>query len=141
MKVHTIERLVKGEDLNHHGTLFAGRMAEWFVEGAFIAAASIYGKPESIVCLKIHGFKFSAPINKGDIVKLNTLVINSGRTSITVYGKVTKNSGDTVIVDGFITFVSVDEKGNKIPHHINLPKWENEEEIRLYEIAKKLKQL
>ena len=25
-------RFVKGEDLNHHGTLFAGRAAEWFVE-------------------------------------------------------------------------------------------------------------
>ena len=29
-------RLVKSEDLNHHGTLFAGRTAEWFVESGFI---------------------------------------------------------------------------------------------------------
>jgi len=29
-------RLVKSEDLNHHGTLFAGRTAEWFVESGRI---------------------------------------------------------------------------------------------------------
>ncbi|NTU75550.1 MAG: acyl-CoA thioesterase, partial [Anaerolineaceae bacterium] len=33
------QHLVKSEDLNHHGTLYAGRTAEWFVESGFIAAA------------------------------------------------------------------------------------------------------
>ena len=33
-------RLIKSEDLNHHGTLFAGRCAEWFVESGFIAVAA-----------------------------------------------------------------------------------------------------
>ena len=33
-------RLVKSEDLNHHGTLFAGRTAEWFVEAGFVSAAA-----------------------------------------------------------------------------------------------------
>ena len=37
--VYSSMRLVKGEDLNHHGTLYAGRTAEWFVEAGFIAAA------------------------------------------------------------------------------------------------------
>ena len=40
MKTFVTHRLVKGEDLNHHGTLFAGRSAEWFVESGFIAAAA-----------------------------------------------------------------------------------------------------
>jgi len=35
MKETSIPHLVKGEDLNHHGTLFAGRMAGWF---------TVYGK-------------------------------------------------------------------------------------------------
>jgi len=43
------DRLVKSEDLNHHGTLFAGRSAEWFVEAGFIAAASVL-PPKNIVC-------------------------------------------------------------------------------------------
>jgi hypothetical protein len=33
-------RLVKSEDLNHHGTLFAGRTAEWFVESGFLPVFS-----------------------------------------------------------------------------------------------------
>jgi acyl-CoA hydrolase len=54
-KVVYTTRLVKSEDLNHHGTLFAGRTAEWFVESGFIAAARLIN-PQNIVCLKIHVF-------------------------------------------------------------------------------------
>ena len=38
MPVYKTYHLVKGEDLNHHGRLYAGRNAEWFVESGFIAA-------------------------------------------------------------------------------------------------------
>lgn len=41
-----ISRLVKSEDLNHHGTLFAGRMSEWFVEACSISGAIETGKLE-----------------------------------------------------------------------------------------------
>ena len=34
MKEYKISHLIKSEDLNHHGTLFAGRTAEWLVEAA-----------------------------------------------------------------------------------------------------------
>ena len=50
----TTQHLIKSEDLNHHGTLYAGRSAEWLVESGFIAAANLTS-PENIVCLKIHG--------------------------------------------------------------------------------------
>ncbi len=30
-KLYVIHRHVKGQDINHHRTLFAGRGAEWFV--------------------------------------------------------------------------------------------------------------
>ena len=43
-------RLVKSQDLNHHGTLFAGRMAEWFTESCFLAASRLLGRPEDLVC-------------------------------------------------------------------------------------------
>ena len=57
LRTHSICRLVKSEDLNHHGTLFAGKTAMWFVESGFIAAASLT-HPENIVCLNIHGMLF-----------------------------------------------------------------------------------
>ena len=41
-QIYHYDRLVKSEDLNHHGTLFAGRSAEWFVEAGFIAAGALY---------------------------------------------------------------------------------------------------
>ena len=34
----TTSHLVKGEDLNHHQTLYGGRCVEWCVQMAFIAA-------------------------------------------------------------------------------------------------------
>ena len=38
IKSFSTYHLVKSEDLNHHGTLYAGRSAEWFVEAGFIPA-------------------------------------------------------------------------------------------------------
>ena len=52
MKKYYATHLVKSEDLNHHGTLFAARTASWFVESAFIAAACEHGDPSEIVCRK-----------------------------------------------------------------------------------------
>lgn len=139
MKEIVIHHLVKSEDLNHHGTLFAGRMAEWFVEASFAAAASAYGKPESIVCLKVHGFRFFQPINNGSIIKIVSKLVKTGRTSLTVYASVTDEKTGDFLVDGFITFVSVDEKGNKIVHGLPTPVAENQAETDLAKKAESLR--
>lgn len=128
----TMTRLVKSEDLNHHGTLFAGRMAEWFVEGCFIAAASMHGNPEEIVCVKLHGMKFSKPAQKGQIIKLTTRVVKTGNTSITVHGRVTDVNDQGCSVEGFITFVCIDEAGVKKPHGLQLPVPNTEDELKIY---------
>lgn len=60
MKRYRTSHLIKSEDLNHHGTLYAGRSTEWLVESAFIAAAATHGDPEEILCLNVHGFVFEA---------------------------------------------------------------------------------
>lgn len=127
-----VSRLVKSEDLNHHGTLFAGRMAEWFVEACFICAAKYTGKPENVVCVNIHGLTFTTPGNKGDIINLETRVVKMGTTSFTVYGKITKNTSNEILSDGFITFVFVDENGKSTPHNMTLndPIDDEDREIR-----------
>lgn len=132
-------RLVKSEDLNHHGTLFAGRMSEWFVEGCFIAAATTHGNPEDIVCIKLHGLKFGKPAQKGQIIQLTTKVVVTGNTSMTVYGKVTGLDDNNISVDGFVTFVCVDHEGKKMAHGIPTPVATNDEEVSLIEQAKLLK--
>ncbi|WP_077369761.1 acyl-CoA thioesterase [Anaerosalibacter sp. Marseille-P3206] len=133
-----VSRLVKSEDLNHHGTLFAGRMAEWFVESCFVCAAKETERPDNIVCVNVHGLTFTQPANRGDIINIETVMVKAGRSSFTVHGKITKNNSDYVLSDGFITFVFVDENGKSMPHNIILDEPENEEEKIFRERANNL---
>lgn len=128
---YTSMRLVKGEDLNHHGTLYAGRTAEWFVESGFISAA-MATKPENIVCVKIHGMTFSRPIRKGELAAFVSQIVMTGETKIVSYIEVKVH--DKVAVKGFITFVHVDLDGKPIPHGLNFVP-QTEEQKALYEEA------
>jgi acyl-CoA hydrolase len=130
-------RLVKSEDLNHHGTLFAGRTAEWFVESGFIAAASLLN-PQNIVCLKIHGMFFTKPAVSGDILKFSSKVVFAGNSSITSYIHVENNGSDKSLVDGFVTFIHVDENTRPSPHYLKITPV-TEEDKYLYETAKNLR--
>jgi len=130
-------RLVKSEDLNHHGTLFAGRTAEWFVESGFIAAASLLN-PQNVVCLKIHGMFFTKPARSGDVLKFSSKVIFTGKTSLTAYVHVEKNGGEKPLVDGFVTFIHVDEETRPAPHFLEINP-STEEDKNLYETAKNLR--
>jgi len=113
------DRLVKSEDLNHHRTLFAGRCAEWFVEAGFIAVASVL--PAShVVCLKIHGLTFTKPLISGDIASFESKVVYTGKTSLKVYVSVRANNNDKSILEGFITFVYVNEDGKAQPHGLTV---------------------
>ena len=130
-------RLVKSEDLNHHGTLFAGRTAEWFVESGFIAVASLLN-PQNVVCLKIHGMFFTKPAKSGDVLKFSSKVVFAGNSSITSYIHVENNGADKPLVDGYVTFIHVDENTRPSPHHLQISPV-SEEDKRLYEEAKNLK--
>lgn len=132
--VYTSMHLVKGEDLNHHGTLFAGRTAEWFVESGFISAASTT-KPENIVCLKIHGMTFTRPIHKGELAKFTSRIVMTGHTKLV--SLIECEVKGVVVVRGFITFVNVDLEGKPLPHGITVVP-ETEEEKAMVEEAKAL---
>ena len=135
IKTYTTHHLVKQDDLNHHGTLYAGRSADWFVESGFIAAASLT-KPENIVCLKIHGMTFAKPAHRGDILRCESRVILAGKTSLMVHVKIQNNS--ETLLQGFLTFIHVDKDGKPIPHGIEL-EYTNSEEMRLMEEAERIK--
>lgn len=127
------DRLIKSEDLNHHGTLFAGRCAEWFVEAGFIAVASVL-PAANIVCLKVHGMTFSRPMGPGEIARFASRVVKTGRTSVTVYVSLTTRETSLPAVSGFITFVHVDAQGQSKPHGLAL-ELETDEEIALHQQA------
>ncbi len=132
---YSTHHLVKSEDLNHHGTLYAGRTAEWFVESGFVAAASLT-KPENVVCLKIHGMRFSRPVQRGDLICFTSCIAHAGTTSLVAHIK-SEVKGETV-VEGFITFIHVDMKRGKQSRMIVTVVPESEEEIALNELAKNL---
>ncbi len=130
-------RLIKSEDLNHHGTLFAGRTAEWFVESGFIAVASLLN-PQNVVCLKIHGMFFTKPAVSGDVLKFSSKVVFAGNSSITSYVHVENNGADKPLVDGFVTFIHVDDNTRPSPHYLKINPV-TEEDKNLYETAKNLR--
>jgi len=130
-------RLVKSEDLNHHGTLFAGRTAEWFVESGFIAAASILD-PRKVVCLNIHGMYFTSPAKSGDVLKFSSSMVYTGRTSITVYVYVEKKGEPRPLVDGFVTFIHVDSNTCPSPHYLSVQPVTEADRV-LFERAKDLR--
>ncbi len=136
VKAVSMCRLVKGGDLNHHGTLFAGRGAEWFVEAGFIAAASLTS-PESTVCVKIHGMVFTKPVKKGSLIRCDSKVVLAGRTSLVAYVKIVLHPSEEFIVDGFLTFINVDHQGKPTPHGISLEAV-SPEDIELQAKAKSL---
>jgi acyl-CoA hydrolase len=133
-KTFTTHHLVKSEDINHHGTLYAGRTAEWFVEAGFIAAAALTD-PRHTVCLQIHGMKFTSPIRCGEVVRVDSKVIYTGRSRMVSFVRI--QNGDKVVVEGFLTFIHVDLDGKSQPHGIEITPVTDEDKD-LYQKAREL---
>lgn len=137
MKTHKTTRLVRYEDLNHHGTLFAGRLSEWFVESCFICAAKETGVPERLVCLEILDFMVKRPTLNGALVDFSCRVARTGKSSIIVHCSVTGNDGAGT-AEGFITFVSLDEGEKPSPHGITLDEIADLDELDIRHRAHRL---
>ncbi|MEI7595220.1 MAG: hotdog domain-containing protein [Bacteroidota bacterium] len=112
-------RLVKNEDLNHHGTLYAGRTAEWVVDSGFVAISSILN-PKNIVCLKIHGLFFSQATRTGEVLRFTSRIAYTGKTSIVVQVEAHKNKSKGHALSAFVTFIHVDESTLPAPHFVTL---------------------
>lgn len=136
IKKYEIHHVVMGADLNHHGTLFAGQGAKWFVESGFIAAANLTS-PGNIVCVNIHGMHFKTRVPLGTIVRFESKMVLSGRTRLIAYVKAVKSENEEHIVDGFLTFVHVDPQGHPMPHGITIEA-DSDEDVLLQEKARAL---
>ena len=121
MKVYETLHLVKGEDLNHHGTLFAARAAAWLVEAGFAAAACEHGDTDEIVLRNLQNMSFSKPVKKGTVVRFESRVVYAGSTSLTVAVQAKDAMTGEQAIEGFITFVTIDkETGKKKKHNVML---------------------
>ncbi|MDX9871275.1 MAG: hotdog domain-containing protein [Clostridia bacterium] len=146
MKSYETSKLVKGEDMNHHDTLYGGRISEWFAEASFLAASHLYGKygygkygeTDHLVVVEVHSLKFLAPVYNGDILRFIATGIQAGKTSLTVYTKALKNNTEVKAAEGYVSFITIDEARKKIPHHIIIGEPETAEEKEALEKFRRL---
>jgi len=117
----SIPHLVKPEDLNHHGTLFAGQMARWLIEAGLILSSRLTGKPEDIVCVQLNGMTFKKPVNNGDLIEIQSMVSYLGSTSIMVYSQVLRKQETIPLITNSATFVTVGKDGRPYKHGLKLP--------------------
>lgn len=108
--------LVASAQLNHHGTLFAATMAQWFVEASFMCASDLLGP--GVVLVKIEGMDFVSPVRLGEVVRFESQPVRAGTTSLTIRTRALV--GDRRISDGSIVFVNVDEGGRPCPHGLTV---------------------
>lgn len=140
MQQYETSRLVKGEDLNHHGTLFAARAAGWLIEAAFVAAGCACGTSEGIVCRNLQNMSFQKPVQKGAIVRFLARVAAVGTSSFTVAVRAEDAISPAVYMEGAVTFVTIDrETGRSRPHHIVLDEAEDETEQAQRTLADRLR--
>ncbi len=141
METTHVSRLVTSKDLNHHGTLFAGQTAMWMVEACFVAAAKLNKRTDNIVCVSIDGFIFKRPVRNGDVIDIETFPVYTGRSSITIVGKIyCESCGKESILNTAVTFVTLGEDGKPSPHGIVIERpedprmqkyWDKYDQIRL----------
>ncbi len=134
-----ILHLVRPEDLNHHGTLFAGQMAKWLVEAGFITASRLCGKPQDVVCVQVNEMNFKKPVNSGDIIELISRVAYLGATSITVNSEVHRRGDKGALISNMATFVTVDGKNKPYKHGFSLTEEYISKNKGIYEAAVKIR--
>jgi len=115
--------LVKGEDLNHHQTLYGGRCVEWSVQMAYITAQNCFEDARPIVFMSIRSLSMRAPARLGDIVEFTGRVDYVGETTIGIRvdgRKLQPKHDPKPIMTGTFLFCTVDEEGRSQPHGLPL---------------------
>ena len=82
-------------------------------------------------------FTFLSPVEPGEIIKFESKIVHTGRSSVKAYITLQRKRDQNPIVSGFITFVHVDQAGQPIPHQLTL-EVTNPEDVRLNQIAVEL---
>lgn len=123
------ENIVLPGDTNTHDTMFGGLLMKHIDETAAISARRHCRG--SVVTASNDGVHFHQPIQRDDIVILESYVCSVGRTSMEIFVKIlTESSGRDddrrVAAISFLTFVALDENGK--PAEVPLVTPDSEEE-------------
>ena len=110
-------RLVMPEDMNHYGFLFGGKMLMWIDEVAWIAVSNDY-PGWRFVTVGMSEVTFKKSVHPRAVLRFDAQKQRVGKTSVTyhvdVYRRDIEASDEEHIFHTDITFVRVDESGNKL---------------------------
>ena len=128
------ENIVLPADTNAHDTMFGGLLMKHIDETAGISARRHCRG--SVVTASNDGVHFHRPIQRDDIVVLESYVASVGRTSMEVFVKImtencTRDEDRKVAAISFLTFVALDENGK--PTEVPLAVPESAEEKLLFD--------
>lgn len=126
------ENIVLPGDTNAHDTMFGGLLMKHIDETAAISARRHCRSP--VVTASNDGVHFHRPIQRDDIVILESFVCSVGRTSMEIFVKImTENSSRDdvrhVAAISFLTFVALDEDGKPTEVPLVEPKSEEEKTV------------
>jgi acyl-CoA hydrolase len=90
-------------------------MAKWVVEACLIHAVKLSSRAENLVCVNIEKLTFKHPVQKGEVIDIETFVGHMGTTSLTIGARVYTS---IPILETVITFVTLNEEGRPTPHEL-----------------------
>lgn len=118
--------LVCSPDLNAHGTLHGGTLLRWIDEATGMHARKLTNR----VCVTrfMSGIEFVSTGQAGDIMKVQTVLIESGTSSLTFTVKVKEDISDRLIafIDK-VVFVALDHQCNPVAHGVEYDPEEEEQ--------------
>ncbi len=111
-------KLVLPEHINHYGHLFGGNLLNWLDEFAYITA-TVEFPGRRFVTVAMDNVEFHRGIQNGEVLQFSVDRIKIGSTSVqygvAVYGTVMSEDASAVLFATTVTFVNVDESGQKRP--------------------------
>ncbi len=109
-------KFVISEHLNHYGTLYGGNLLKWIDEVGYITAAVDFPN-NRFVTVALENVEFKHRIEVGAVLKFSVEKLRMGNSSLTyevkVYSAVDNAKANTVLFETNITFVNINEHGNK----------------------------
>lgn len=109
-------KFVISEHLNHYGTLYGGNLLKWIDEVGYMTAAVDFPN-NRFVTVALENVEFKHRIEVGAVLKFTVEQLRMGDTSLTydvkVYSAIDGAQSNTVLFETNITFVNIDEHGNK----------------------------
>ncbi|NNM19172.1 MAG: acyl-CoA thioesterase [Croceitalea sp.] len=115
MRFHT-RKVVKPEDLNSNGTLFAGKVLAWLDEQAVIYGI-IQLENKRLVTKYMSEINFMSTAHQGDVIEIGIDVVKFGKSSLTLNCEVrNKMNHETIVTVDNIILVNLNEEGKPTPH-------------------------